>query len=584
MINKNKGFSLVELMVSLAISGMTGVIFLQFVQDNEQLIRDADNYSQMDFYTSLGGSVLSKEDACGASLGSLNLTGNNSTEYSDFNILTGDGNLILEDNQVYGARSGVGGTETSQTLKLQISLVEVEKTRAGVGSETQNNFVGKVRLNWSTLGGTTGKAISQDRFINVFGSYDPDNNDNIISCSSDFKSSTDEAMLAFCENFLNRMRELSRNGSNDPNNETPNNDPEAYSDFNPQLNPGTDPTTCLDLWSQNNFRELKKRLRDRVCVNMGGIPNGDENCSFNYNKPIMNCPSGTLRGFSSTGQAQCQNIIIPGGGSAPTSCNVQASLRKWGSTCAGSPKAQTIKNGERVTIKNTVDTDNQAGELLLLCDNGNIKEESSSCYSTQCKSETIFWGDDNNCSHTVGAGKHGTSYTNDNRFTNSAEGFDGAVDLICSNGQWTQSNPVCNPSGIACSGVPNLRSTNSTGSGAEACKARAYKSIDLNHGEKQSIFVTGSCEEVAYGNCERKSAVYGDILIECIDGKFTYQGEDLRNLRSMPLSGDRGYECNNDCNGRGRDACGICFDSNKCTQNYCQGEEQVWGEAGGPCK
>lgn len=601
-IHKTKiGFSLVEMMASLGLGSLVLLGLMQLNIGNEKAIRNSNKYSQIDFYTALGSNLLANRAACKETLGGFVLSGDETTVHSFGNIKSAAGRDILINGQAYGISQQAGANENNITLN--ITLENVVKTVATVDDETQDTFAGVVKFTWSSTGGNNSKRIEQERIVNVYGAYDNSGGTDLISgCASDYISSVDAAKLAFCEKFLVELNEVARSG--DPNNSTNVTSHPAAPGLNidpidPMVNDGNlvsngDPTNCWDAFATSNFAAIRERLRDRVCVDMGGTVSG-AGCDFSNHYASLSCANGALVGFTSDGQTPiCRTFTIgSSGGSGNSPCILSSDTQNWGS-CSAVVSA-TIPHNDTLTVDNTRTPASLDGELVLACDNGNLSVNSQSCnpIATQCDAETVTWGDAGNCSKDIG---NTSLNTNVGSVNNTAPGFTGTADILCNaNGDFVVSNPVCNAevaSGEDCINQrPRADVEPGPGTGGVICDYKGYPNISLNNGEEQSnIYMLGECWEHEYGRCFRKWRAHALVTMVCDNGRLKVKGQDEYEFDD-PGEDIYLWDCRNDapnpCGSEfAMDACGECFNSSTgCSSNYCQGNGNLraWAEAGGRC-
>ncbi len=508
----SKGFSFVELMTALAISGLGAIFFFQFSTDNAKFQSNARKYNQIDWYTNLAGSYLAKEDACTQSLGGLaiNMPNPVSTAFN-FNIVTGNGREVLRHGGEYGFTANAGGgSGIEQQVNLTISIEDIQ-LNPDTGADSLNTFVGKVRLRYQSPGGQKSKPVDQSRYITIFGYHDGAG--NFQSCRSDYQSAGTRVAQTFCEHLL---IDTQMNYSEVPH--------APFSSVADCLTTLRDVSGAAFTNGSGEFQWLEDLFEKRVCERMGGTYNsGSLSCSF----PTVTCGSGEMfAGFENgaQGAVKCNPVGNISRGVANNNCSL-ASAYTWGTnpSCSGTPAVSSLAPGGSTTVTNSKNPSSQTGSLKLNCSaTGNLTQSGGVCEITKCPSRVNFsFG--SSCQGNIPAANEGDVV----RITDSSNGS--TADVRCeSGGNWQVVSTTCSGD---CTIEPGgrIRGEYVVAQAETQYKFTASESASASEGETVTIRGEECVDREEFGQSSGgggttcKQNTTGTFI--CIGGEFLYQFE-----------------------------------------------------------
>ncbi len=484
------GFSLTELMVTLAISGLGGIALLNLSNQQSKNEATQRKHSQINQLTNLAGILLSKRESCRTSLSGVNITTSALHVLGTENVFgapvtsltkqTPSGSLdILRSGEQYGftaVKSASGTTYAGtgeQTVRLDMFLnasvdrqpsasADPSNLATASGMRRSREIRGHVILMFQTAGGGKSNAVYQARRIPMYGYID--GTGQIVDCVADFENGSELAKQRFCLEFVSGFAdgqsnptETDHDGTNllGSNRSLSNSFENYYEDGAGNPLSGAALTTRVQDCVSNldGFEDtFAEALERRVCENMGGSFSSG-NCEIDYERDFS-CSGATpfLRGFQADGTPICDgNMEVTrmacnpeiqncGGPTSDPTCDYPGS---WsGGNCSDGSGGGTLLAGGSITLTDNNPGDGYTGNITYSCDgNGNLTNSSRSCnrVATQCAEVANFsWG--TNCAATIPSKREGEVATVDN----TVRGFMGTVERRCNaDGTWSTLSQTC---------------------------------------------------------------------------------------------------------------------------------------------
>jgi len=214
----SKGLSLIEMMVSIGLLGILGVITMSIFQDINQTKRSIEESQGLDLFTGKISSLLLDHDECTANLRGLTLSSNVNSikkfkKYKNDNIkFENDDVYEAGDDNVYGA--AIGGipiietgasSDYSRPFSRDYYIEEMSLEQANTNSSVA--LMIKFKKDKKRPG------ISEiKRKINLFVDFGTDGGNTILSCYSDLSSLKNTLIEKACEE-LTGSKELNNQGN-----------------------------------------------------------------------------------------------------------------------------------------------------------------------------------------------------------------------------------------------------------------------------------------------------------------------------------------------------------------------------------
>lgn len=565
-IQNRLGFSAMELMTGVALTGVVAIFVMNLTTDQQKNINTTKKQNQVEFLTNIAGLVLSDNRGCIDSLAGLN---NGATIIS---IRKGAKNFLQSGSDYAENQHQEGNAVSSVNLNMTLDIEEDIDPQAGrfnernaVTSSTQsvrrksNHFVGTVNLEFTNVGAT---GSTQTRSLKVFGTLDDAG--SVKDCNGDFGDQNFGATLSaeqrFCLEFYARMEYVPHNLGTRINQETVDGNIIEGDISNQDWN--LNPSSCLGAVAANGavFRtNLRNALNRKICENMGGNFSSG-NCDFRYEATTgvnrKSCPINQfLVGFNSDGTPNCSSSTrmlasenTGGGGDDDTGPGpdcVAPATHAWGNCSASG--GQSVGRGQNITIQDRDSTDQYTGTIEFRCDiDGSTSYGPPTCERNvqNCTGQPSYvWG--SHCSAVLEDKNH----TEVAQLTFNGDSWTGNVDLRCNNGQWEEiGDAVCmavSAPGGDCVGYARYEDlgTDNHGGGNVSSVDR----LDMSFGQKLTgVRFEGYIMETQYGNNEECENMNGTADVECVrnasgGSEFVLSNE---NIRGTPVSCDGSEERN----------------------------------------
>lgn len=420
MIFKNRnslyskfGFSLMELMVVLGISGVTGMLIMNFTQSQSKRKVSYNFQDQISYITNIAGVSLAREDICTQSLTVAGAgTPALAVGAAVGNIRKpGIGPSILTNNETYGV---LLGNQDSDNINLILSM-----TVASFETIGDNQVVGRVALNF-TNNVAADVRVNQTRFVTFYGT----NAGGAFSCQADFTArATTDPLERICMAVFNSTLNV---GAEVP------------------AAAATCPTylrTTFENSGGSDFPDLRRALVTRICSDMNGTVSGDGmSCLPSYTTE-MSCTNGVFKGIDNNGTAICDtSIAITRATSPVVTCNFNS--YSWGSDCLYS-NSETLSPGQSRSYNNMRNPATVSGSFTASCDSGgNVSYSNQTC--SVARSCTLpspaTWGD--GCSGTPSGGTTLASNAILN-IPNTQTGYSGDINYRCNDGTLSITSSSC---------------------------------------------------------------------------------------------------------------------------------------------
>lgn len=251
--------------------------------------------------------------------------------------------------------------------------------------------------------------------------------------------------------------------------------------------------------------------------------------------------TNTAAGFSGRTTATCAaGILSVSGGSCNSGCPAQTV--SWLTNCSVS--VGSLLNGQIADVSNTAAS--YVGSERISCNNGVLSASNQNCQATtttDCASQLVSWsGASGGCSMTVGALTNSAT----SPLTNSAAGLSGTATATCTNGLVTASGGTCNRNCLAQTVVwstnCSMTTTGTGNGGAQSLVNTAYgytgtaDAVCSNGAYSTSNLVCNAISVVpsalyCWGNDDyRQLGVGGSYLNGYVDEKLPRRLESATNL------------------------------------------------------